>query len=308
VSGEAFALAWPRDWQFTNAIHSIAAATDDAPYRRALAAVGYAHEIIRKEPGRDNEAIFRERIVASIAEKRHPVIAFGVVGPPEATIIAGYDAGGDVLIGWSFFQGMPQFNAGLEFEPSGYFRQRDGCGQTEGLVIIGDRLDAPKPEDVYRQALRWNIEAARRPEVNGIPNGWAAYTAWAEALADDGNFPSGDEPILRSRHSLHEMAVGAVAENRWYGGQFLLEAAEHVHYSEVEDLFFAAGRLAGEHDLMWQVWDAAGGNGHPDAWMRLAEPAVRHRIIPLILQARDKDMDAIAHLAHALELHEATGG
>ena len=60
-----------------------------------------------------------------------------------------------------------------------------------------------------------------------------------------------------------------------------------------------------EHDLMWQVWDAAGGNGNPDAWSRLAEPAVRRRIVPLILAAWDKDMDAIAHLEHALELQEA---
>ena len=68
---------------------------------------------------------------------------------------------------------------------------------------------------------------------------------------------------MRHRHSLHEMAVGTVAENRWYGGQFLLEAADHVHYSQIEDLFVAAARLAAEHDLMWQVWDAAGGNGNP---------------------------------------------
>ena len=82
---------------------------------------------------------------------------------------------------------------------------------------------------------------------------------------------------------LHEMAVGTVAENRWYGGQFLLEAADHVRYSQIEDLFVAAARLAAEHDLMWQVWDAAGGNGNPDAWAKLAEPAVRRKIVPLIL-------------------------
>ena len=270
--------------------------------------VGYDCEIVRKEPGRDNEAVFRERIIASITQARRPVIVFGVVGPPEAAIITGYDAGGDVLIGWSFFQGMPEFSAGLEFEPSGYFRKRDWFGDTESLVIIGEKREAPKLADVYKEALRWNIEIARRPEVNGIPNGWAAYTAWADALANDDNFPAGDEATLRQRHSLHEMAVGTVAENRWYGGQFLLEAADHVHYSQIEDLFVAAARLAAEHDLMWQVWDAAGGNGNPDAWAKLAQPDVRRKIVPLILAARDKDMDAVAHLEHALEIQGARGG
>jgi hypothetical protein len=116
------------------------------------------------------------------------------------------------------------------------------------------------------------------------------------------------DPQSRSRHAVHEMAVGTVAENRWYGGQFLVEAAERVHYSRAEDLFVAAGRLAGEHDLMWQVWDAAGGNGNPEAWAKLAEPAVRRRIIPLILEARDKDMDAVAHLEYALDLKGANHG
>jgi hypothetical protein len=308
TTGGAFALYWSPDWEFNNAIACLAAATDDAPYRRALESVGYGCELIHKEPDRDSEAVFRERIVASIAEKRHPVIAFGVVGPPEAAIIAGYDAGGDVLIGWSFFQGMPQFNAGLEFEPPGTFRKRNWFGNTESLVIIGEKGEAPKLADVYQEALRWNIEVARRTEVNGTPNGWAAYTAWAEALADDGNFPADDEATLRHRHMVHDNTVSTVAEHRWYGGQFLLEAAEHVHYSLIEDLYLAAGRLAGEHDLMWQVWDAAGGNGNPEAWARLAEPAVRRRIVPLILAAREKDIDAVAHLEYALEFQGARDG
>ena len=77
-----------------------------------------------------------EHIIANIAQARRPVIVFGVVGPPEAAIITGYDAGGDVLIGWSFFQGMPEFAAGLAFEPSGTFRKRDWFEHTESLVII----------------------------------------------------------------------------------------------------------------------------------------------------------------------------
>lgn len=302
MTGEAFALCWSPDWESRSAIRSLAAVTDDAPYRRALESIGYGCEIVRKESGRDNETFFRERIIASVSQARRPVIAFGVVGPPEAAIVAGYDAGGDVLLGWSFFQDMPAFAAGVAFEPSGYFRKRDWFRDTESLLLIGEKREAPERTGVYREALRWNTEIARRPEVAGVPNGWAAYTAWAEALSHDEHFPAGDEATLRHRHGAHEMAVGTVAENRWYGSQFLLEAADHVHYRQVENLFVAAGRLAAEHDLMWQVWDAAGGNGSPDGWQRLAQPDVRRRIVPLILAARDKDLEAVAHLEHALQL------
>lgn len=40
--------------------------------------------------------------------RAEPVIAIGVVGPPEPCIVAGYDKGGEVLIGWSFFQDRPE--------------------------------------------------------------------------------------------------------------------------------------------------------------------------------------------------------
>jgi hypothetical protein len=302
ATGEAFALSWSPDWQFRNAMRSIAVADDGAPYRYAMDSIGYAYELVRKEPGRDNEAIFREQIVASISQKGHPVIGFGIAGPPEAATIAGYDAGADVLIGWSFFQQVPEFSAGLEFEPSGYFRKRNWFNDTDSLLVIGEKQAEPKRGDIYKRALRWNIEVARRPLVDGRPNGLAAYTAWAEALSHDEFFPAGDEATLRKRHWAHEMAVETVAENRWYGGQFLLEAPEHVHYSAIEDLYIAAARLAGEHDLMWKVWDAAGGNSNPQAWVELAKPAVRRKIVPLILQAHEKDLDAVEHLEHALAL------
>ena len=55
-----------------------------------------------------------------VAQRFHPLWC-----PPEAAIVAGYDQGGHVLVGWSFFQQDPEFSAGLEFEPAGYFRKRD---------------------------------------------------------------------------------------------------------------------------------------------------------------------------------------
>ncbi|HOS44579.1 MAG TPA: hypothetical protein PK794_12865, partial [Armatimonadota bacterium] len=108
------------------------------------------------------------------------------------------------------------------------------------------------------------------------------------------------------RHMVHDLAVGTVAEARWYGAQFLLHLAEGIddliHRDAVEDLYHAAGYYAGEHALMWQLWDLAGGNGHPDAWQAFADPAVRRRMAPVIREARDKDAAAIAHLARAVQM------
>jgi len=51
----------------------------------------------------DDEAVFRRKIIESIDQGK-PLIALGVVGPPEACIITGYDENGDGLRGFGVFQ------------------------------------------------------------------------------------------------------------------------------------------------------------------------------------------------------------
>ena len=108
VTGVAFQLSWKDGWHPDN-VASWLVGTDPAEvFRRGFAAIGYDHEILRhrdlREQGDDNDGFARSRIIESIRDKGRPVIAHGVIGPPEECIITGYDEGGDVLIGWSFFQ------------------------------------------------------------------------------------------------------------------------------------------------------------------------------------------------------------
>ena len=67
-----------------------------------------------------------------------------------------------------------------------------------------------------------------------------------------------------------------------------------------EHVLHAAACYAAEHDLMWQLWDLAGGISNPEAWKRLADPAVRRQMVPIIHQARDKDAQAADHMERAL--------
>lgn len=234
------------------------------------------------------------------------MLAFGPIGPPEAAILTGYDEGGDVLIGWNFFQNIPEFNAGVEFEPSGQFRVRGWFNYPLGFsfVLIGQKKPRLPLSETYRQALEWMLQVTRTPVTLGDRrNGLAAYTAWAEQLLRDQDFPD-DEAILRQRHDVHNAAVGMVAEARWYGSQFLVGMADHVdthiHRDMIEPLLYAAACYAGEHALMWKLWDLAGGNGNPDAYRYFADPAVRRQMAPIIQQARDRDAQAADHIERAL--------
>jgi hypothetical protein len=302
VSGLAFAACWEPGWgDGTFALMEHLPGRRPEMFRRAFKAIGFGSQYIPADTG---EAALREAIKASIYLQRRPVISFGIVGPPEATIITGYDEDGDVLLGWSFFQNMPEFNQGLEFEPGGYFRKRGWFPETPGVLLIGDKGPAPAQDGIFIDALKWGIEIARTPRSGGVATGLAAYDAWAAALRRDEDFPAGDEAVLRKRHELHEGTVGNIAEVRWYGSQWLLNTFEKLPEGSTmrtaEQLLKAAGCFAGEHEMMWRIWDLAGGIGNPDAWKKLAEPQVRAQMVPIIQASRDRYAQAIELIEEAL--------
>jgi hypothetical protein len=122
ASGAAFRLDWRKDAWEPGSVDIVFMAADPLqPARRAVTAAGATGRLLwRREVAEhfeppaareafllplasDDESEFRQRILGSI-DAGVPVIGFGVVGPPEACIIAGYDAAGDTLIGWSMFQ------------------------------------------------------------------------------------------------------------------------------------------------------------------------------------------------------------
>lgn len=341
TSGLAWRLLWnPTSWDYANGDVLLIAADPLAPLRRTFEAVGRDHEIVLREDwaqklglepsDRSDGTGYRsyggpdgplaadettkswpppadglpfvsasERIVASIRERGRPVLAFGVVGPPECCVVAGYDEGGDVLLGWSYFQEFPEFGQGVEIEPSGYFRKRDWLADTVGLITIGGKREKPPLGEIARSSLRWAISLTRTPCVGHYRSGLAAYTAWAEALLRDDDF-AGDVAVVRDRYRVHYDTVGIVAEGRWYGAQYLKELAKREP-AMADDLSAAARCYEAEHDLMWDVWNLAGGNAFTDAQVtKLTEPEVRRRIAPVILQARERDAEAAERLERAL--------
>jgi len=314
VSGAAAYLSWKEGWHGDNAAIFYMSADAAAPERRIFDAIGYEHEWVMKEPGRDDEARFRERIMASI-ERGMPVLGYGVIGPPEPSIIAGYDEGGDALIGWSFFQGFPEFNQGVEFEPSGYYRKHDWFVDTECLLVIGDKVDKPSLQETYRTALEWMLQVARTPMARPEPdapewyqqrhNGLAAYEAWADHLLRDEEWPTDDEATLRAHHQIHDHATGDLAEARWYGSVFMKDLAEGYaggpgKRGTTAEILHAAACYAAEHDLMWEAWELTGGIGNPEAFRHMADSGVRRALADVVRRAREQDVRAVEHIERAL--------
>lgn len=300
ASGAAFRLLWsPQRWDGANT--DLMSMADDPlePYRRAFYAVGYECDFIVKDPVESNEGEMLDCVKRSIAQGR-PLLAIGVVGPPECCLVTGYDEEGDVLIGWSFFQDSDEYNDGVEFESNGYFRKRNWFADTEAILALGTRHGRPSPEKVLRATLEWALAVAQASDVCGRVGGLAAYDAWANALLRDEQFPMNDMEALRERHVAHNDAIGTVAEGRWYASRFLMDMAEHIA-SVRPKLLAAAGCYESEHDLMRKLWALEGGNGWDDRnVMKLADPEVRRESAKVILQAKEKELRAIEHIESIL--------
>jgi hypothetical protein len=136
-------------------------------------------------------------------------------------------------------------------------------------------------------------------------NGLAAYEAWAKHLLRDDAWPAGDEAVLRAHYQIHNDAVGTVAEARAYGSVFLGQLIEGFEAGpgrrgHQADLLHAAACYAAEHDLMWEIWELAGGIGNPQAYRAMTDPAVRRAMVDIIRQARDQDAWAAEHIEQAL--------
>lgn len=302
TSGIAFGLLWREGWHEDNA-DLMFIADPRAVIAHALAATGCEHEIIEKTGAPADEALFVEHIRASLAASR-PALAFGVIGPPECCLITGLDDDGATLIGWNYFQNDPAFSADLAFEPDGCFRKRDWLRETISLVIVGESPPERAGRLPFRGILEWGLTIARTPSAFGRHSGLASYDAWAMQLLNDADFATDDLDALRRQHQVHDVAVGNVAECRWYLQEGLRELSKNEDIASnadrVADLLAAAECYGREHALMWRAWELVGGNGNPQAHLRLAEPLIRQQLAAVIREARAQDEAAAGHLESAL--------
>jgi RNA polymerase sigma factor (sigma-70 family) len=300
VTGSAFRLIWKPGWFYDNPLISHMSKDPLEPYCRGLDSLDYRYEIIKKGPNQDQEELFRSRIVTSISDYGRPVIAQGVVGPPEECLITGFDEKGQVLIGWSFFQRIKEFaQKDVEFEKGGYFRKRNWYDDTHGLIFIGDKKASSPLDKVYLKSLNWALKIMDSPMVRGRYIGLAAYKAWAEAILNDEEFTNKGIRELRLRYNVHHDAVGSMAEGRWYAYQFLKKVDEDVQAPEV--LSKAAICFDNQHSLMWNIWGLVGGPGMSDKKARLfANPQVRKEAAEYILQAKEENQKAFNYIKEAI--------
>ncbi|MBP7784681.1 MAG: hypothetical protein KA064_01625 [Firmicutes bacterium] len=301
VTGMAFGLVWGPGWSPGNAgLMSIA--DPDEIIDRAFRAAGRSYEAVWTSGKPADSDVLRRTLLESL-ESGRPVLAFGVIGPPECCVITGYDCKQDAVIGWSFYQDDSGFEQDVEYEPNGYFKLHSWAQNTAGLIVVGDRTDrGAQPFDSAQSALailNWALHVIHTPDAHGRKSGLAAYAAWTEQLMHDPDFVSSDEQQLRQRYAVHDSAVDIVAECRWTASHFLTLTADAVPELSAP-LLVAAEYYRQEYSLMLRIWSLVGGRANSEAHIRFANPAVRRRIAGIISSARDADARAAGMINQAV--------
>lgn len=296
MGGSAFKLAFDESLDLASTSLKSGVPSLRASLCRALESVGLASQIVFLKPqGEDaadpwTEAQARKAIDQSLSQG-WPVIASGLAGPPEFSIIAGASGDLDEVIGWSFFQDDPGFSMGMEKEPNGMFRISDWFKDLEVLLILGEKTGTRTP-DAYVMALEAGFSLLRAESASGGANGPAAYRAWCEFLADSDLWPSGSDAALRRSHTYHWQTAGTLAEDRAWGAVFLDQAAAAWPVAK-EELDAARECFMNVHDLVWAVWEFSGPfpsmeSGAP----RFADSGRRAKVIPLIRLMAEQDEKA----------------
>ncbi|HEX2946962.1 MAG TPA: AraC family transcriptional regulator [Clostridia bacterium] len=300
ASGAAFRLRWNLNcWDGGNVDIQNIYENRLEPFERSFKAAGRNYSILLRS-NTDKEGF--TKFIKSEIDSGRPVIALGIIGPPEACIITGYDDDGDTLLGWNLFQDNPEFAKDVKLHETGYFIcsswWENNC--TCMVMSVGEEtIPSTSRKDIVlnaidimsRKSVSFRNEYTSESQI--YTGGQAAYDAWAKAVGNDGEFPENAIlPILFERIMCQHDAQVMVGEGRSYAAVFMDRLgsdnpAAAKHCGEAAEYFRKAVQC------MHKIDEAKGGYMQTEEVTRkFAQRDVRRQITALILEAKQYEAKA----------------
>lgn len=246
ASGAAFRLLWnTKCWDGGNVDILCMRENPLEPIIRAVEAAGREFELLVKKDSllyqvmndfsrpdvsiRQGERKDFWQLIDREINAGRPLIAFGIVGPPEACIITGYRDGGQMLTGWNFFQEMPEFAGDLSYEPCGYFTKSNWYEHPDtcGIMAIGEKSSQFTEQVSLQEILEYALDIMKSEKVQHRASSFCAFSAWEQALLRDNEFPlDAPLPMLVERLMCQCDAMTMIAEGRKNAAEFFQEMSE----------------------------------------------------------------------------------
>ncbi len=300
-SGAAFRLAWNTAcWDGGNVDAALTFDDFTKVFRSGMRAMEREFKLMGRTP-QTNKEDFMDFICREI-DAGNPVIALGIIGPPEACVITGYQDGGNVLMGWNVFQEYPEYQAGVRFEKNGYFITGDWWENpcTTALIATGTESLSPLTP---AEALQNAAEALEGRMCGTYAKGILAYDAWKDALLCDRDFPADAIfPLLVERMMCHGDAMDCLSDGRGQAAEYLRRLARQ-YPAMAPGLNAAAGELEGITEIIWkEMIPVLGGWERGEAQTRqLARAENRRLFAGLIERMKVHDQRAYGYISEILE-------
>ena len=290
ATGAAFRLVWNRNaWDLSNIDIYHALRESNEIYQYGARALGREFDFLGRDEDTEKED-FAAFIRSKIA-KGFPVIALGIIGPPEPCIIAGYEESGESVAGWNFFQDDDEFSSGISFMDNGYFRSDKWWENTDtqAVMCIGAVSDSALWGD--REIVKMALDIMEARDEGAYAKGIGAYDAWKDMLSDEKWFENGAGfDHLFSKLLVQNDAMVCIRDGRKWGAEYFEALSEKCGETEKGICQKAAGHfrkvsgMAG--DMMsligdWSDMEKALGN--------FGDRSVREKIVKLIDAARVED-------------------
>ena len=246
----------------------------------------------------DCREIFRSKIVHNI-ENNRPVISYGIIGPPDEGVVTGYDKNGQILLGRSYFHD----------NTNGYYEKDDWYDACLGLVLIGKKRETPLKQDIYLESLRWAVQLAKEREVKVLAkndsqhlNGFAAFDAWIDALKNDAYFPKDDMDELTLSCQIHNnVTLSGLFDSRRAAVGFLKSMNDEFPAGKA-NISKAVEAYEKELGFLLDGLKTVPFAFQPEEQrLRMADPEMRSNLSALIRKSKEKDIQAISHIEHAIE-------
>lgn len=301
VSGAAFRLRWnTREWDGGNVdIMCIYEKATEA-FKKSFKAAGRAFNMLERTEKVTKED-FISFIKAEIDEGR-PVIALGIIGPPEACIVTGYRDDGHTLLGWNFFQEYNEYAKDIEIDESGYFISKNWWDNpcTIGLISIGEDQGQQTPT---KEILQNAIDILTKKQIGVYAGGQAAYDHWANSLLDETQFPrNAVMPMLFERIMCHSDATCMIGEGRYYGAAFLEWLGDNNEPIK-EKCYKAAKYFKQEFTIARKMGELIEENKPRETQAKkLGEPLVRKELAKCIMEAKRLDYSGCEVLREIVEI------
>lgn len=309
ASGAAFRLRWNTCcWDGGNVDILCIYENKYEAFERSFKAAGRSYKILSRESSNKDE--FISFIKAEIDYGR-PVIALGIIGPPEACIITGYLDSGETLLGWNFFQGNPEFAKDTEIHETGYFITNKWWENKNTLAVMSigeNQNELVTSKDIITNAIdimtksKVTFKNRYGNDTEEYAGGQEAYDAWAKAVGNDKDFPQNAIlPLLFERIMCQGDAQVMVGEGRSYAACFM-EWVARTNKSVAEECIEAAKYFRFAAQCIFKMDELRGGfEQNEDTIRKFSEPLVRKKTVQFILEAKQNEAKACEILKAILE-------